>query len=213
MPQQPIRFAVFLDGNFLYRVSNFYKFDHPRGKRIAFNGILPFLTRKIADTERVEEKLVHSVESHWFKGRMTMNQLYKKYPVEQDRLRYLESERYVDDALMFEGITQHSFPLRMNQLGEIEEKGIDVWLANEALELTYLKKFDVVALVACDSDFVSLVRKLNGMGTKVYLISWDMTSTNGNETRTSQALINECHEYLPMHEIIDSRDSKNRDMA
>jgi len=213
MPLQTMRFGVFMDGNYLYRVSNYYKFDHSRGKRIAFNSLIPFLTRKMAELEVLDERMVHCVESHWFKGKMTMNQLFKKYPEAADRLRYMESERYVDDSLMYEGITQHNFPLRMHPNGEIEEKGIDVWLANEALELAYLKKLDAVALVACDSDFVSLVRKINGMGTKVYLISWDMTNSAGNETRTSQALINECHVYLPMHEIIDSRDTRTRELA
>lgn len=208
-----LRFGVFMDGNYLYRVSNFYKFDHSRGKRIAFNALVPYLVRKISEIEKMDEALVKCVEAHWFKGKMTMAQLYKKYPGEQERLRYMESERYVDDSLMYEGITQHNFPLRMHPNGEIEEKGIDVWLAAETLELNQLKHMDVICLVACDSDFVPLVKKITSAGTKVYLMSWDMVTTNGIETRTSQMLINESHVYLPMHEMIDSRDNRTREMT
>ncbi len=63
---------------------------------------------------------------------------------------------------------------------------------------------DVLALVACDSDYVPLVRKLNSIGTRVMLMAWDF-NTDRSETRTSQALINECSYPTMMHEVIDNR--------
>ena len=65
------------------------------------------------------------------------------------------------------------------------EKGIDVWLALEAFELAVHKRFDVVALIAGDGDFVPLLRKLNTMGTRVMLLGWDFkyVDQNGNERR------------------------------
>jgi uncharacterized LabA/DUF88 family protein len=206
------RFAVFMDGNYLYKVSNFYKFEHFRHQRISFEGLISFLKKQVAEREKVDETLCHCVDSHWFKGKMTMPQVVKRYSNELERLRFLEGERYVDDALMFEGITQHVFPVKMDTNGDIEEKGIDVWLANEALELSYLKRFDVVALVACDTDFVPLIRKLNALGVRVMLISWDLVSKT-HTIRTSQQLIDECAYYIPMHELIDSRDTKMREIV
>jgi cold shock CspA family protein len=92
--------------------------------------------------------------------------------------------------------------------GVRQEKGIDVWIAVEALELTYTKRFDVVVLIASDSDFVPLVRKMNALGSRVMILSWtfDYTGENGQRyiTRTSQDLLDEASYPLPMHELIDA---------
>lgn len=90
-----------------------------------------------------------------------------------------------------------------------KEVGIDVWLALEAYDLAVHKKFDVLALVACDGDYVPLVRKLNSIGTRVVLLAWDF-KTERSETRTSQLLINECSYPIMMHEEIDNR-ARQRD--
>ncbi len=58
-----------------------------------------------------------------------------------------------------------------------KEVGIDVWLALEAYDLAVHKKFDVLALVASDSDYVPLVRKLNSIGTRVMLLAWDFRTS------------------------------------
>ena len=70
------------------------------------------------------------------------------------------------------------------------EKGIDVWLALEAFELTIYRRYDVSVLLACDCDFLPLVRKLNTIGTRVMFLGWDFSYVDRNsqdrETRTSQ---------------------------
>lgn len=63
--------------------------------------------------------------------------------------------------------------------------------------------------MASDSDYVPLVRKLNSIGTRVVLLAWDFR-TERSETRTSQALINECSYPIMMHEEIDNR-ARQRD--
>jgi hypothetical protein len=105
-------------------------------------------------------------------------------------------------------IATHFYAIDMRQATP-KEVGIDVWLALEAYDLEVHKKFDVLALVACDSDYVPLVRKLNSIGTRVMLLAWDF-KTDRSETRTSQALINECSYPVMMHEVIDNR-ARQRD--
>jgi cold shock CspA family protein len=116
---------------------------------------------------------------------------------------------------MGEGVITHYLPLKnsKNPNKTKEEKGIDVWLALEAYELAYYKRFNVLVLVACDGDYVPLVRKLNTLGTRVMLLSWDFKYLDQNNdekvTRTSQDLLEEVTYPIAMHEIIENRVTKN----
>jgi cold shock CspA family protein len=103
--------------------------------------------------------------------------------------------------------------LMQDQVSNLQEKGIDVWLALEAMEQTYLKKFNVIVLITSDGDYVPLIRKLNTMGSRVMVISWDFeyTTDDGSKmvTKTSQDLIEEVTYPIAMHEIIENRIRKN----
>ena len=64
------------------------------------------------------------------------------------------------------------------------------------------KRYDVLALIAGDGDFVPLARKLNTLGTRVMLLGWDFNFTDsaGNlrEMKTSQLLYGEVPYALRM---------------
>ena len=96
----------------------------------------------------------------------------------------------------------HYLPVTRNT-----EKGVDVSLALETLELTIFKKFNIVVLIASDGDYVPLVRKLNALGTRVMVLGWDFeyVDDNGNtrNTITSTRLMNEVSYPLQMHRIIN----------
>jgi cold shock CspA family protein len=114
---------------------------------------------------------------------------------------------------MSEGVTTHYLPVKIRYDGQKQEKGIDVWLALEAFELAFYKRFNVLVLIASDGDYVPLVRKLNTLGTRVMVLSWDFeyASETGQKftTRTSQDLLEEVTYPIAMHEIIDNRVRKN----
>ncbi|HNJ86358.1 MAG TPA: cold shock domain-containing protein, partial [Agitococcus sp.] len=120
----------------------------------------------------------------------------------------LLKERLFDEVLMREGVTTHYLPL-----GPDGEKGIDVWLALEAYELSIYKQFDVLVLVACDGDFRPLLRKLNTVGTRVMLLAWDFEYTDRHNvqklTRTAQVLLDEATYPVLMHQVIDDRSARN----
>ena len=88
------------------------------------------------------------------------------------------------------------------------EKSMDTWLALEAYEMTLMRQFDYLVLVASDSDYVPLVRKIEALGVPVILLSWDFEYMNDDGqrivTRTSQELINEAAMPLAMHDIIEN---------
>jgi uncharacterized LabA/DUF88 family protein len=123
-------------------------------------------------------------------------------------VKRLKNDRMFDDVLMRANIATHFYGADARQQ-QPKEVGIDVWLALEAYHLAVHKKFDVLALVAWDGDFVPLARKLNSIGTRVMLLAWDFR-TDRSETGTSQALINECSYPVMMHDEIDNR-ARQRD--
>lgn len=195
------RIGVFYDGNFFLHVSNYYHYVHRRRARISISGLHNFIRQKVAMEEGADAKYCQIVDAHYFRGRVRAQ--------DAERRDLLLKERIFDDILMRQGVTTHYLPLGP----EGGEKGIDVWLALEAYELAMYKRFDVSVLVASDGDFVPLLRKLNTLGTRVMVLSWDFQYTDQNgqvkETRTAQSLLDEATYPVLMHQIIDDRSLRN----
>jgi len=144
-------------------------------------------------------RLCQIVDAHYFRGRLSASEA-------KDRDLLLYHERVFDDILMNAGVTTHYLPLRSgNKMWQ--EKGIDVWLALEAFEMSFYKRFSVLVLIAGDGDYLPLVRKLNSLGTRVMVLGWDFQATNesGHEfnTRTSHDLLSESTYPVLMDGIIN----------
>ncbi|MEN9444577.1 MAG: hypothetical protein RIS47_1467 [Bacteroidota bacterium] len=212
-----LRIALFIDGTFFSKVNTYYRYYHERNSNINFSGLAEFIREEVATQEGENKKYSQIVESHWFRGRFSTAQLEKKYTEEADRLKQFTNERKVDDLFMYQGIVQHVYPIQLNpKTGFVSEKGIDVWLSLEAYELAVRKGFDVMVLIAGDTDYVPLIRKVNGLGTRVMVLGWDFEYESSglggkqfkNVTRTSQALMEECSYPILMNERIDDRKNK-----
>ncbi|MDR2516904.1 MAG: NYN domain-containing protein [Spirochaetaceae bacterium] len=203
-----IRIGIFYDGYYFYKVSNYYKYEHPAKARISISGLHEFIRSEAAKISGADIKQCQIIDAHYFKGRSSARDMGGK----------VQSERTFEDILMRENIVTHYLPLRLGPNNILHEKGIDVWLALEAYEMAIYKKFDIIVLVVCDGDYVPLVRKLNTLGTHIMLISWDFDyySENGRieSTRTAQQLIEEVYHPVQMREIIDNpnRDSFARNL-
>ncbi len=197
--KRPTKIGVFYDGNFLLHTSNYYNYIHPQKRRLSIGGIHRFLRSHIAAMDEINESLCQVVEAHYFRGRLNAAEA-------SQRGNQLYNDRVFDDILMSEGVQTHYLPLR-NLFGRKEERGVDVWLSLEAYELSVIRDLDIVVLVASDTDYVPLVRKLVGRGVRVFLMSWEFEYTNedGNKvvTRTSHELSNVATVTLPMHDIIE----------
>jgi uncharacterized LabA/DUF88 family protein/cold shock CspA family protein len=192
-----VRIGIFYDGYYFYKVSNYYKYEHAKKARISISGLHTFIRSEAAKISGTDIKQCQIIDAHYFKGRSSAKNLGDK----------VQSERAFEDILMRENIVTHYLPLRFGQDNTMHEKGIDVWLALEAYEMALYKKFDIVALVVSDGDYVPLVRKLATIGVHVMLISWDFDYYNeeGNveQTRTSQQLIEEVYHPVPMYKITE----------
>jgi cold shock CspA family protein len=195
-----LRIGIFYDGNYFYHVSNYYCYAHPRRARLSIPGVHDFIKRLVSEYEGADHKFCQIVDCHYFRGRLPA--------IEAEARRILLNERVFDDILMREGVVTHYLP--MSRQGG--EKGVDVSLSLEALELTIFKKFNVVVLIACDGDYVPLVRKLNSIGTRVMVLGWDFEymDDNGNSrvTMTSARLMNEVTYPVWMHKLIDDREKR-----
>ncbi|HOY03897.1 MAG TPA: NYN domain-containing protein [Saprospiraceae bacterium] len=205
--QKLTRIGVFYDGNYFLHVSNYYAYHHERRSRISIAGLHEFVRQHIADEEDKDFALCQIVDAHYFRGRLSAQEASN----EGNRLFY---DRLFDDILMMEGVTTHYLPVRTVQ-GYRQERGIDVWMALEAFELTLHKQFEVVVLIASDSDFVPLVRKLHTLGVRVMVLTWDYEfydeEGRRRSTVTSQYLLDEATYPLAMHGIID-RGEENDDI-
>ena len=194
-----IKIGIFYDGNYFLHVSNYYNYFHSKRRRISISGLHKFVQNYVANEMGVDERLCHVVDAHYFRGRMSA------YEASQ-RGNQLYNDRLFDDVLMSEGVVTHYLPVR-SKSSRKEEKGIDIWLALEALELTWLKEYDVMVLITSDGEFVPLIRKVNTRGTRVMVLSWEFeyTDDTGREivTRTSQELLSEVSYPVAMHDVID----------
>jgi uncharacterized LabA/DUF88 family protein/cold shock CspA family protein len=201
------RIGVFYDGNYYLHVSNYYNFVHTRRSRLSISGLHHFIRHQVASECGQDVRHCQIVDAHFFRGRLNAQEASQK----GNQLYY---DRVFDDILMNEGVVTHYLPLKHHHGGGYRhEKGIDVWLALEAYELAFHKQFNVIVLLTSDGDYVPLIRKLNTLGTRVMVLSWDFEFTNDDGqrivTRTSQDLLEEVTYPVSMHEIIENRLSKN----
>lgn len=195
-----IRIGMFYDGGYFSHVSNYYNYNHTRRARLSINGIHQFVRKKISELENVDLRYTQVVDAHYFRGRYSAK--------EAENMNKLMTDRMFDDILMRSGVVTHYLPLTNRG-----EKGIDVWFALEALELAIYKRFNVLVLIACDSDYVHLVRKLNTLGTRVMVLGWDFEYVNSDNekqtTTTSQVLLEEVTYPILMHQLIDDKTNKS----
>ena len=192
-----IRTGIYYDGHYFYKVSNYYKFEHPRQARISISGLHNFICNEVAAKLNTDAANCNIVESHYFRGRS----------VKSGSEKAIVGERYFEDALTREGVNLHYLPLVRGINNEMREKGIDVSLALDAYKRASARTFDILVLIAGDGDYLPLVRELQTMGAPidVMLISWDYECANGDVTMTSQDLLEEVKYPIQMANVIDDR--------
>lgn len=203
MEDKLCRIAVFYDGTYLFKVSNYYLYQHERRARLSFKGLHEFIAVEVAKHENVDVRRCQVVDAAYFRGRLSAQQA-------QDQSK-LFSDRIFEDVLMRAGVTLFQRPLRARANGGFEEKGIDVWLALEAYEMASLKRYDVCVLVTGDGDFVPLVNKLNTLGSRVMLMAWDFEYERDGRpyvTRAATELIDRVNYPIMMDTEIDSRERR-----
>lgn len=204
------RIGIFYDGGYFAHVSDYYLYHHEKKARISIQGLHALIRDEVGKAEQSDPRYCQIVEAHYFRGRFSADDARRHDAQRVDGDSTLYRERKFEDALIKAGVTPHFLPLFAHDDGRPpREKGVDVWLALEAFDLARGKGLNVVVLVTGDGDYVPLVRKLNGLGTRVLITAWDLRHEDdrfgSGSTRTAQALIDEVTYPVMMGSIIDDR--------
>lgn len=198
------RIAVFYDGSFFFKLTQYYKYIHQRRTHISISGLHEYIRNRVADFETSKNtSLCQIVEAHLFRGRFSLDAA--------KAANALEGDRFIDQLLMFAGVVTHYYPMNEN-VDPPEEKGIDVWLALEAYDLAVHKRFDVMVLLAGDQDYVPLIRKVNSLGTRVLILGVDIEYKDAQSIdrfqKTSPKLLDAASYRVMLTEEIDSKTAR-----
>lgn len=206
------RLVVFYDGNYFKQGNLYFRYAKDRGW-MSFAQLHRLLERYLAErlngSDPRDVGQVRIVEAHYYDGRAT-TRAADDYQLRKDR----DFEMSLVDA----GIVPHYLPLREKRrrgVGdeppryELSQKGIDVELALDVLDLAHHDRFDICVLITGDADFVPLVRKLTALGKQVLLGYFHIepwVDPRGNQHRptyASQKLVDVATHVLNFNEFVD----------
>lgn len=208
------RLVVFYDGNYFKQGNLYFRYAKDRGW-MSFAQLHRLLERYVADrltevgTPSTASNQVRIVEAHYYDGRATTR------AADDFQLR---KDRDFEMSLIDAGIVPHYLPLREKRrrgVGdeppryELSQKGIDVELALDVLDLAHHDRFDICVLITGDADFVPLVRKLTALGKQVllgyfHIEPWiDPRGTQHRPTYASQKLVDVATHLLNFNELVD----------
>jgi uncharacterized LabA/DUF88 family protein len=167
------RIGVFYDGSFFAKAQRFYY----RERKLGWLQFQPFhaLLQRILLTKEQGFANYKVVYAAWHQGLFTTTDA---------TLEHLRRDRRQDHDLLHAGVEPKYLPMSQS----LGEKGTDVALAIDALQVGIDGKIDIAVLVTGDGDFVPLVRALN----KQAFGSWRRTSSFQTIPGTRVLLTNAC---------------------
>lgn len=185
--------GLFIDGGYFAKIDE--ALDESMGLNINIPALMSMIRREVAKLDGTDVSECHVTESHYFRGRYRVNNANSKH--------LLYSERKFEDSLIENDFIFHYKHLKEMQKDKetvVIEKGIDVWFALEAYELSIIRKFDFVVLMTGDADHEMLVRKLKALKIQVVLLTWDV-GNDGNSS-TSRQLREEACVHLEISRLL-----------
>lgn len=185
-----VSIGVFIDGGYYAKVNQ--NFENDYSMRIGIGEFLQFIKRHTAETFRLDPDACKITERHIFQGR------FRAHDAEQRDLLF--KERKFEDSLIEADVVFHYKHLRTaeNNPRQVIEKGIDVWFALEAYELTLARELDIVVLITGDGDHEMLLNKIKALKRKAVLLTWN----NGPVSSTSRSLQEEASLHIEMGTLV-----------
>ncbi|HET6995863.1 MAG TPA: NYN domain-containing protein [Chitinophagaceae bacterium] len=188
-----LRIGVFYDGShFTYAQNHFY------GQKLGWLTFQPF-HRLLEDYTRrhyqgfLDYKVVHSA---WYQG------LFTSAKADEKKLR-LDRNRHHD--LMHAGIETKFYPMSQS----MGEKGIDVAMAIDILQIGMEGIIDVAVLVTGDGDFVPLARALMKKGMTV-IVAYFEYQENDRKSFANERLKEACNYALNINGLEKDKEYKNQ---
>jgi uncharacterized LabA/DUF88 family protein len=187
------RIGVFYDGSFFAYAQNYFYHEKKLGW-LRFRELHQFFEKYIALKEQdfASYKVVYA---SWHQGLFTTK-------VASDE--QLKRDRNLYHDLMHAGIEPKYLPMS-EKLGE---KGTDVALAVDSLQLGLDKKIDVAVLVTGDGDFVPLVRALNKQGVRVLAAYFEFETKDGGKSFINERLLTAVNYAVDINSLETDKDHK-----
>jgi uncharacterized LabA/DUF88 family protein len=191
MEKSICRIGVFYDGSFFtYAQYHFYA-----ERKLGWLTFPPFHTL-IEDFIREKEQgysIYRVVYAGWYQGLFTSTQTNEKQ---------MHVQRNRDIDMMHSGIEPKYVPMSQSQ----REKGVDVALAIDTLQVGMEGKIDIAVLVTGDGDLVPLARALMKHGVRVAVVYFDYESKQQNrKSFANERLLNACNYALNVNELEKDR--------
>ena len=188
------RIGVFYDGSFFSYAQRYFYHDHKCGW-LSFQPFHTFLEHFISTKEQGHASY-RVVYAAWHQG------LFTSKDSSEEQLRF-DRNRYHD--LLHAGIEARYLPISPTQ----GEKGTDVALAVDALQVGLDGKIDIAVLVTGDGDFVPLVRALNKQGIRVMAAYFIFTDKTGRKCFINERLLGCCNYSLDISALDKDREFKS----
>jgi uncharacterized LabA/DUF88 family protein len=188
------RIGVFYDGSFFSQAQRYFYHDRRVGW-LSFQPLHTFFEMFVSKKEQgfSSYKVVYA---SWHQG------LFTTKDTTEEQLRF-ERRRYHD--LMHAGVEPRYLPTSQKQ----REKGIDVALAVDALQVGLDGKIDIAVLVTGDADFVPLVRALNKQGIRVMAAYFEFEDKLGKKCFINERLLSACNYSVDISALDTNREFKS----
>lgn len=186
-----ISIGVFIDGGYFAKVNE--SLEEQLSLNIDIKSFFKFVREEIAEKRNSSVNECYITECHYFRGRYRVNDANNKH--------LLFTERKFEDSLIENDVIFHYKHLReIQKEGNVTviEKGIDVWFALEAYELSLFREFDFVVLITGDADHEMLIKKLKALKIHVVLLTWDLSS----ESSTARLLREEACTHMELGDLM-----------
>ena len=187
------RLGVFYDGSFFSYAQNYYYQERQLGW-LRFPELHRFLEKYIGLREQgfASYKVVYAA---WHQG------LFTAKDATADQLKR-DRDRYHD--MMHAGVDPKYLPMSQKQ----GEKGVDVALAVDALQVGLGQKIDVAVLVTGDGDFVPLIRALNKQGVRVLAAYFAFEKGDGSKSFINERLLTAANYAVDINALGSSKEHK-----
>lgn len=187
------RLGVFFDGSFFTYAQNYYYHQRQLGW-LRFPELHRFLEKYIGLREQgfASYKVVYAA---WHQG------LFTSKDATADQLKR-DRDRYHD--MMHAGVDPKYLPMSQKH----DEKGVDVALAVDALQVGLGRMIDVAVLVTGDGDFVPLVRALNKQGVRVLAAYFAFEAADGSKSFINERLLTAANYAVDIDALGSSKEHK-----
>ncbi len=187
------RIGIFYDGTFFTRAQQyFYIEQHGWLHPIPFHGLIEHFVRT-HEQNYTTHKVVYA---SWHQGLFSSTQATP---------HHLKIERNRHSDLMHAGVNTKYVPMSQT----MGEKGVDVALAVDAMEVGLNQKIDVGILVTGDGDFVPLVRTLMKHGIRMAAVYFDYKQEHKGKQYNSfinRRLLDVCNYTLNINSLEENRE-------